>query len=102
MPPVISSNRVVWPAPLVPITPKIAGPPGITVTGATPSVVRGDMGAHGLADAEVRERLLQRIPLGRVAEPQDVAGPVQLFCSPAAAFVTGQILYVDGGLTAAR
>lgn len=75
---------------------------GITVNGVAPTVVRGDMGAHWLADPQVRERLLQRIPLGRVAEPQDVAGPVQFFCSPAAAFVTGQILYVDGGLTATQ
>lgn len=75
---------------------------GITVNGVAPTVVRGDMGAHWLADPAVRERLLQRIPLGRVAEPQDVTGPVQFFCSPAAAFVTGQILYVDGGLTATQ
>lgn len=75
---------------------------GITVNGVAPTVVRGDMGAHWLADPAVRDRLLQRIPLGRVAEPQDVAGPVQFFCSPAAAFVTGQILYVDGGLTATQ
>lgn len=75
---------------------------GITVNGVAPTVVRGDMGAHWLADPQVRERLLQRVPLGRVAEPQDVAGPVQFFCSPAAAFVTGQILYVDGGLTATQ
>ena len=75
---------------------------GITVNGVAPTVVRGEMGAHWLADPAVRDRLLQRIPLGRVAEPEDVAGPVQFFCSPAAAFVTGQILYVDGGLTATQ
>jgi len=75
---------------------------GITVNGVAPTVVRGEMGAHWLADPQVRDRLLQRIPLGRVAEPQDVSGPVLFFCSPAAAFVTGQVLYVDGGLTATQ
>ena len=68
----------------------------------TKDVVLGSMGAHWLADPAVKDRLLQRIPLGRVADPQDVAGPVQFFCSAAAAFVTGQILYVDGGLTATQ
>lgn len=75
---------------------------GITVNGVAPTVVRGDMGAHWLADPQVRERLLQRIPLGRVAEPEDVAGPVQFLCSEAASFVTGQILYLDGGITATQ
>ena len=75
---------------------------GITVNGVAPTVVRGEMGAHWLADPAVRDKLLQRIPLGRVAEPEDVAGPVQFFCSRAAAFVSGQILYVDGGLTATQ
>ena len=60
------------------------------------------MGAHWLADPQVRDRLLQRIPLGRVAEPEDVAGPVQFLCSDAASFVTGQILYLDGGITATQ
>ena len=75
---------------------------GITVNGVAPTVVRGEMGAHWLADPQVRERLLQRIPLGRVAEPEDVAGPVQFLCSDAASFVTGQILYLDGGITATQ
>jgi NAD(P)-dependent dehydrogenase (short-subunit alcohol dehydrogenase family) len=75
---------------------------GITVNGVAPTVVRGDMGAHWLADPAVRDRLLERIPLGRVAEAQDVATPVLFFCGPGAAFVTGQILYVDGGLTATQ
>ena len=43
-----------------------------------------------------------RIPLGRVAEPEDVVGATLFFCSPAASFVTGQILYLDGGLTATQ
>jgi len=75
---------------------------GITVNGVAPTVVRGDMGAHWLADPATRGPLLARIPLGRVAEPEDVVGAVLFFCSPAASFVTGQILYVDGGITATQ
>ena len=74
----------------------------ITVNGVAPTVVRGEMARHWLEDPEVRDRVLQRIPLGRVAEPDDVVGPVLFFCSPSAAFVTGQVLYLDGGLTATQ
>ena len=75
---------------------------GITVNGVAPTVVRGEMGAHWLADPATRGPLLARIPLGRVAEPEDVVGATVFFCSPAASFVTGQVLYVDGGLTATQ
>ncbi|MCW5634425.1 MAG: SDR family oxidoreductase [Rubrivivax sp.] len=75
---------------------------GITVNGVAPTVVRGDMGAHWMADPETRDRLLQRIPLGRIAEPADVAAPVHFLCSAEAAFITGQVIYVDGGLTATQ
>jgi NAD(P)-dependent dehydrogenase (short-subunit alcohol dehydrogenase family) len=75
---------------------------GICVNGVAPTVVRGTMGSHWLDNPVTRDALLQRIPLGRVAEPADVVGAALLFCSPAAAFVTGQVLYVDGGVTATQ
>ena len=49
-------------------------------------------------DDERRARLLAATPLGRLGEPEDVAGPVAFLCSPAAAFITGAVLAVDGGL----
>ncbi len=75
---------------------------GITVNGVAPTVVRGEMGRHWLADPKVYQQLLQRIPLGRVAEPEDVSGAVQFLCSPAAGFITGQVITVDGGITATQ
>ena len=74
---------------------------GINVNGVAPTVVRTRM-ASDWDDPEVHRRLLERIPLGRIAEVDDVSGPVLFFVGPASAFVTGQILYVDGGITATQ
>ena len=78
------------------------GPRGICVNGVAPTVVRTEMGAHWLKNPKTRAWLKERIPLGRVAEPEDVVGAVLFFCSPAADYVTGQILYLDGGITASQ
>jgi 3-oxoacyl-[acyl-carrier protein] reductase len=48
--------------------------------------------------AELRAAMLQNTPLGRFGEPGDVAGAVRFLCSDAAAFITGEVLLVDGGL----
>ena len=77
-------------------------PRGICVNGVAPTVVRTRMGAHWLKNPKTRAWLQERIPLGRVAEPKDVLGAVLFFCSRAADSVTGQILYVYGGLTASQ
>ena len=77
-------------------------PRGICVNGVAPTVVRTRMGAHWLKNPKTRAWLEERIPLGRVAEPRDVVGAVLFFCSPASDYVTGQILYVDGGITASQ
>jgi 3-oxoacyl-[acyl-carrier protein] reductase len=47
---------------------------------------------------EAREKMLGLTPLGRLGEPQDVAGAVRFLCSDAASFITGEVLLVDGGL----
>jgi NAD(P)-dependent dehydrogenase (short-subunit alcohol dehydrogenase family) len=75
---------------------------GICVNGVAPTVVRTEMGAHWLKNPKTRAWLKERIPLGRVAEPGEVADVVLFFCSPASDYVTGQILYVDGGITASQ
>jgi gluconate 5-dehydrogenase len=75
---------------------------GICVNGIAPTVVRTKMGAHWLKNPKTRAWLKERIPLGRVAEPADCVGAALFFCSPASDYVTGQILYLDGGITASQ
>ena len=75
---------------------------GITVNGVAPTFVYTEMIRHVIENPEFRNQLLERIPLGRIADPKDVVGPVMFFCSDASAFVTGQIMYVDGGITASQ
>ena len=77
-------------------------PHGITVNGVAPTVVRTVMAEHWFADPVRRDKLLSRIPLGRVAEVEDVAGAVLFFLTPASSFVTGQVLYLDGGIMASQ
>ncbi len=47
---------------------------------------------------EIRQTMLANTPLGRFGDPEDIAGAVRFLCSDAAAFVTGEVLMVDGGL----
>ncbi len=78
------------------------GKHGICVNGVAPTVVRTEMGAHWLKDPKTAAWLKERIPLGRVAEPEDCVGATLFFCSAAGDYVTGQILYLDGGITASQ
>jgi gluconate 5-dehydrogenase len=77
-------------------------PHGITVNGVAPTFVRTELVREYLEDPEFRGALEARIPLGRIAEPDDIVGPVTFFVSPASSFVTGQVLFVDGGITASQ
>ena len=84
------------------IAAKRGGKHNICVNGIAPTVVRTEMGAHWLKDPKTRAWLQKRIPLGRVAEPVDFMGAALFFCAPASDYVTGQILYLDGGITASQ
>jgi NAD(P)-dependent dehydrogenase (short-subunit alcohol dehydrogenase family) len=74
----------------------------ITVNAISPTFVATPQVESILADEEFKKNLLARIPLGRVADPDDLVGAVLFFCSDASSFVTGQILTLDGGLTATQ
>jgi gluconate 5-dehydrogenase len=75
---------------------------GITVNAIAPTFVATAQVAELLSDAAFKESLLARIPLGRIGSTDDLVGAVIFFCSDAASFVTGQILTIDGGLTATQ
>ena len=74
----------------------------IQVNGVAPTVVLTEAAEKWKTNPGRWEKLLARIPLGRVAEARDVAGATLFFCSNAADFVTGQVLYLDGGITATQ
>jgi gluconate 5-dehydrogenase len=74
----------------------------ITVNAIAPTFVRTDLVKHYLEDREFYTNLVNRIPLGRVGEPIDVAGATLFLASRAADFVTGHVLLVDGGVTATQ
>lgn len=77
---------------------------GITVNAIAPTVFRSPLTAWMFEDSEkartVRDGFLQRVPLGRLGEPEDLAGPLLFLCSRASDFHTGHTVYADGGYTA--
>lgn len=76
-------------------------PMGIRVNGIGPGYFRTALTESFYADATWEERMLTKIPLGRFGHLEDLMGPAVFLCSDAAAYVTGQVLYVDGGILAA-
>jgi NAD(P)-dependent dehydrogenase (short-subunit alcohol dehydrogenase family) len=73
---------------------------GIRVNAIAPGWVKTPLTAALRENPEANKAVLDRTPMKRWAEPDDMAGPVMFLCSPAAAFVTGAILPVDGGYLA--
>jgi len=77
---------------------------GITVNAIAPTVFRSPLTAWMFEDNEkaktTRNGMLARIPIGRLGEPEDLAGPLLFLASRASDFYTGHILYADGGYTA--
>jgi NAD(P)-dependent dehydrogenase (short-subunit alcohol dehydrogenase family) len=74
----------------------------INVNAVAPTFTRTPQVARWLDDPEFYQNLVARIPMGRVAETSDIVGAVLFFVSPASDFITGQTLYVDGGITATQ
>jgi NAD(P)-dependent dehydrogenase (short-subunit alcohol dehydrogenase family) len=73
---------------------------GITANAIGPGFFRTELTAAVFNDPERARRNAEQTCLGRNGEPQDLDGPLLFFCSDACAYVTGQVLMVDGGFTA--
>ena len=75
-------------------------PFGVTVNAVAPGYVRKDRPGAGALDAGQWSAAEARVPMRRLGTPDDIAGPVSFLMSDDAACMTGQVLHVDGGLTA--
>jgi 3-oxoacyl-[acyl-carrier protein] reductase len=69
---------------------------GITVNAVAPGLIETDM-TTVLSD-EIRQNILKNVPLGKLGEPEDIAGAVAYLASAEAKYITGQVLTVDGGM----
>jgi NAD(P)-dependent dehydrogenase (short-subunit alcohol dehydrogenase family) len=72
---------------------------GVTVNAIAPGYVRKDKAGSGTLSAAQWDAVVARVPAGRLAAPDDIAGPIVFLLGPDAGFITGQVLHVDGGLT---
>jgi Tropinone reductase 1 len=70
---------------------------GIRVNAVAPWYIRTQRSEPALADDEYLDEVLDRTPLRRIGEPEDVAAAIAFLCLPAANYITGQVLAVDGG-----
>ncbi len=71
--------------------------PGFTETGRIEQIVRNKVAAEGKSEDDVRAAMRAGVPAGRFATPEETGGVIAFLCSPAAAYVNGVSLAVDGG-----
>jgi glucose 1-dehydrogenase len=75
-------------------------PRGIRVNGIGPGIVETPLTAAGLGAPGVRAALERQIPLGRIGQPVDIGAAAVFLASEEASYITGQMLYIDGGILA--
>lgn len=75
------------------------GPSNIRVNAIAPAIIRTDFARRLWEDPEIYARAIKAYPLRRIGEPDEVAGAAIFLASQAGAFMTGQVLTIDGGMT---
>jgi gluconate 5-dehydrogenase len=71
----------------------------VLVNAVAPTIVETELTRANLANPDYAKMMKSRIPLGKWALPEDIVGAAVFFASKASDFITGQILYIDGGVT---
>ena len=74
-------------------------PAGVTVNCVAPGFVEKDVSAHAAVPRERMAEVSRSIPMGRYGKPDEIAAVIAFLCSPAAGYVTGQTIHVNGGVT---
>jgi 3-oxoacyl-[acyl-carrier protein] reductase len=74
--------------------------PGATATDRLESIISNKANKTGATIEEVTHEMMQEVPLGRFALPEEVAAAVAFLCTPSAAYISGTNVVVDGGRTA--
>ena len=72
-------------------------PYGIRVNAVGPGTIRTEMAVGAYGDAKANQTMLSRVPMGRSGEPSEIAGVVSFLAGPDSSYMTGKVLYVDGG-----
>jgi len=93
------ANYVASKAGIIGLTKAVAkelAPRGITANAVAPGYIATDM-TTSLSD-KAREMMVSQIPLGRVGTPEDIAAAVVFLASEQAAYITGQVIHVNGGM----
>jgi NAD(P)-dependent dehydrogenase (short-subunit alcohol dehydrogenase family) len=76
-------------------------PHNVLVNAVGPGLTRTEFSQPIWSNPEIEKAMTDRVPMGRIAEPEEIVGAVLFLCSEESGFITGQSLYVDGGALAA-
>jgi len=77
------------------------GPKGVNVNAIAPGGIETDMTKEMLADEKIKQAMLAQIPKRRMGKPEDIGAAAAFLASTEADYITGTVLYVDGGWLAA-